>query len=502
MDTQKFDLDHPLIHFNASDGGNTPFTIRDAVEGVAIFGSNGSGKSSGSARAFALKYLSYGMGGLILTVKVSEKATWMKYLEQTNRLDDLILVEPGGKYHFNLLEYLGSHRPGGLAISENIAALIETILESNDEKNRGQASDPFWQESLHMTIVHLLDLLLLAYDAKNVSIRTLYDIALTVPKRGRETEDKPKPYSFDHAFQVAKDKVKKQAREFVKTLSEAEKEKLTDDEYYDRLIIENIPDAALFRSLDQFFNDHYKNLAEKTKSIVEFSFLGLMFRFLREPIYSLFTRHTCNFKPEDSLQGKVILINLPTKIYDVAGRLAQVAFKHIWQMAMERRNIQENARPVFLFADEAQEFLTPHDSAFQATARSSRICTVYITQSLGSYHGNMGGIKAEHKVLSFMATLGTKIFHNNSHIETNNWASDLIGFAYVEDESRGTTVAGNFSSTRNTSYKLEKMFRPEEFNGLKSGGPTNGYLVEGIMHRQNNPFHDGLSFRKITFKQN
>lgn len=500
MDTQTFSLDDVLINFSSADGIST-FDLRQAVEGVSIMGSNGSGKSSGSARAFALKYLSYGMGGLILTVKEGEKETWLDYLRQTNRMNDLILVEPGGKYHFNLLEYLGSHRPGGLAISENIAALIETILESNNEQSRGQASDPFWQESLHMTIVHLLDLMLLAYDAKKVSIRMLYDMALTVPKRGQQPEDKPKPYSFGHAFQAAKDKVQKQAKEFVKTLSEEEKQKMSDDDYYDRLIIENIPDAALFRSLDQFFHEHYRNLAEKTKSIVEFSFLGLMFRFLREPIYSLFTRHACNFKPEDSLRGKVILICLPTKVYDVAGRSAQVAFKHIWQMAMERRNVIENPRPVFLFADEAQEFLTPHDASFQATSRASRICTVYITQSLGSYHSNMGGMKSEYKVSSFMATLGTKIFHNNSHVETNNWASDLIGFAYVEDETRGTTVAGTFSSTRNTSYKLEKMFRPGEFNGLKSGGAKNGFLVEGIMHRQNTPFHDGLSFRKITFKQ-
>jgi type IV secretory pathway TraG/TraD family ATPase VirD4 len=499
MNAQNFDLEQVLINFSGQDG-NTPFTIRDAVEGISVMGSNGSGKSSGSARLFAHKYLANGFGGLILTVKNDEKETWLSYLRQTQRMDDLILVEPGGKYHFNFLAYEAAHKAGGQAISENLAQVIETVIDSNEEKNRGQASDPFWQDSLHMLVVNVLDLCMLAYD--KVSVRSLYNIALTVPKGGQDTEDKPKLHSFGHAFQTAKEKVKKQAKEFVKTLSEAEKEKLTDDDYYDRLVIENIPDAALFRSLDQFFNDHYKNLAIKTRGIVEFSLVGLLFRLLREPIYSLFCRHESNFTPEDCyLTGKVILINLPTKVYHKAGRDIQVAFKYIWQRVMERRNITENARPVFLFADEAQEFLHPHDVSYQATARSSRICTVYITQNLSSYHANMGGLKSEHKVNAFLGTLGTKIFHSNSDVQTNMYASDLIGSAYVEDESRGTTVAGDLSVTRNTSYRLEKMMRPEEFTNLKTGGPRNDFLVEGIVHRQNNPFYDGLSFRKITFKQ-
>jgi len=105
-------------------------------------------------------------------------------------------------------------------------------------------------------------------------------------------------------------------------------------------------------------------------------------------------------------------------------------------------------------------------------------------------------------VTAFLATLGTKIFHNNSHIESNICASDLIGSTYTEDETRGTIIAGKFSTTRNTSYKLEKMMRPEAFtSSLKTVGLNNGFLVEGIMRRQNTPFHDGRSFRKITFKQ-
>jgi len=499
MDANTFDLDQVLINFSGHDG-STPFTIRDAVEGVTIFGSNGSGKSSGSFRTFAHKYLAKNFGGLILTVKKSEKDDWLEYLRQTDRMKDLILVEPGGDYHFNFLEYEAAQKAGGRAISENLALVIETVIDSNEEKDRGQSSDTFWKDSLHHLVVNILDLCVLAYD--NVSVRALYDIALTVPKKGQKPEDKPKPNSFGHAFQAAKEKIRQQEKEFTESLSGEEKKKLSDDDdYYDNLIVENIPDAALFRSLDQFFTDYYRNLAEKTRGIIDFCFIGFLFRLLREPIYSLFCRHTSNFSPEDCLNGKIILLNVPTKLYHKAGRDIQVAFKYIWQRAMERRNVSDNSRPVFLFADEAQEFLHTHDVSYQATARSSRICTIYITQNLSSYHANMGGVKSEHRVNSFLGTLGTKIFHSNSDVQTNNYASELIGSAYTEDHSSTSTMAGKFSSTRGMSYKLERMMRPEEFTNLKTGGKRNNYMVEGIIHRQGDPFHNGLRFKKITFKQ-
>jgi|GEM_PF-4259272 len=43
------------------------WTLRNAVEGVQIFGGIGSGKTSGSGRMLGLKYLSAGLGGLVLS---------------------------------------------------------------------------------------------------------------------------------------------------------------------------------------------------------------------------------------------------------------------------------------------------------------------------------------------------------------------------------------------------------------------------------------------------
>jgi len=63
-----FDLDFPLLNWGDKDG-RMDWATSNAVEGVQIFDCIGSGKTSGSGRTLALKYLSVGFGGLVLTVK-------------------------------------------------------------------------------------------------------------------------------------------------------------------------------------------------------------------------------------------------------------------------------------------------------------------------------------------------------------------------------------------------------------------------------------------------
>jgi len=149
----------------------------------------------------------------------------------------------------------------------------------------------------------------------------------------------------------------------------------------------------------------------------------------------------------------------------------------------------------------AQHFLHEHDAEYQATARSSRIATVYISQNLPNYLANMGGAKSDFKVKSFLGTLGTKIFHANADIETNRYASELIGDIFYEETSQTSTAAGTFSSSRTKSLKIDRAVKPEEFAHLKTGGPLNSFRVEGYLHFQGNILKNGLNHIKIQFNQ-
>jgi hypothetical protein len=497
---ESFKLDYPLIDFAPINGITSPWTVRHAVEGVQIFGGIGSGKTSGSGRTIALKYLKAGFGGLVLTVKPDEKAQWQEYCKIAGREKDLIVLEPNGTHSFNFLEYESRNADGDEAITENIVEVLKTVIRAGESSDKGKSDDSFWESALDMLIFNVIDLCKLAKG--HVTIEDMYNIVQTLPKANESLEltDANKDKAFYKAFWKVK-------RDVLKTIDEAELayQKRTNN-VKARLSIEEImqiPVVRLFFFIDQFFDETFKNLSEKTRSIIEFTFSGFLFRLLREPIYSLFCKNTSTVTPKDSFDGKIILINLPVKLYHKVGQSCQILFKYIWQRTMEQRNVTTTSRPVFLFADEAQNFIHEHDANYQATARSSKIATVYITQNLPNYKALMTGEKGNHRVSSFLGTLGTKIFHANADIETNNYASELIGDIFNEVESKGTSLSGdNFTQTTNTSKELERAIRPEEFAMLLTGGERNKYQVVGVMHRQGDPFPNGKNYIKKGFLQN
>lgn len=508
-----YNLDDVLMEIPGS-GGLDAFTIRDAVEGVQIFGGIGSGKTSGSGRMLALKYLDAGFGGLVLTTKIEERRMWEEYCHEALRYDDLIIIEPGGKHRFNFIEYETVGRNKNAATS-NIVQMLKTVIQAGEERGGVSGKDPFWETALDMLIFNTIDLCFLAYG--KVTIELMYQIVLSAPKKDevkREEAKKddtkkeapkppePKLTAYLKATKAAQRAVNWQVEQWRKKLSQAERKTLNSKELVEAAIMEAIPDARLLHYVDQFFSDTFWNLSEKTKSVVSFSFSGFLYRLLREPLYSLFCRYSSTVSPEDCLDGKIILLDLPVKEYHKFGQDNQILLKYIWQRAMEKRDVRENGRPVFLWADESQNFLHPYDSAYQATARSSRIATVYISQNLPNYNASMPGESSEHRVKSLLGTFGTKFFHSNGDHTTNTYGSELFGEGYSEDISRTTTRVGdNFSVTETTSFKLEKLVRPERFAGLLTGGPENDLIVEGYMHRQSRLFPEGLSHRLLRFKQ-
>jgi hypothetical protein len=499
MSLTEFNLDTCLIEFPVKQEKES-WTIRDAVEGVQIFGGIGSGKTSGSGRMLALKYLAAGFGGLVLTVKPDEKEVWEEYCRMTGRENDLIVVTPGGKNTFNFLEYESASINEQKSSAANIVQVLKTVIRASEEKAGGKSDDPFWETALDMLISNIIDLCLLAYGT--VSVQLLYEIAQSVPRKDRvESGEQKSKNAFDKAFIAAVANVTKQIAIYESGLSRVEREKLYENESYDAELCNIIADARTIKFVDQFFTESFMNLSEKTRSIIDFSFSGFLFSLLREPIFSLFCRYPSTFTPDDCLEGKIILIDLPVKLHHKVGRDSQILFKYVWQRAMEKRRVKENSRPVFLWADEAQNFLHEYDPEYQATARSSRIATVYISQNLPNYHANMGGAKSEYRVKSFLGTLGTKIFHANADIETNRYASELIGDGMFEQTSETATAAGQFSSSQTTSVKFERILRPEKFTHLKTGSPQNNFIVEGYMHFQGMSQKNGLSHIKALFNQ-
>jgi hypothetical protein len=82
----RWPLDMPLVQF--SPLAEDAWTLEDAFQGTVIFGSTGSGKTSGSGQLLALKFLKAGFGGLVLCVDIEEANLWRSYLKAAGREKD------------------------------------------------------------------------------------------------------------------------------------------------------------------------------------------------------------------------------------------------------------------------------------------------------------------------------------------------------------------------------------------------------------------------------
>ena len=102
-----------------------------------------------------------------------------------------------------------------------------------------------------------------------------------------------------------------------------------------------------------------------------------------------------------------------------------------------------------------------------------------------------------------MGNLGTKIFHNNTCAKTNEYAAALFAKNWQGVPSHGTSnTDGRITFNENRTRHLEYTVLPREFTQLATGGPTNNFLVEGIVHRAGKIFRgSGHNAMKSIFSQ-
>ncbi len=449
-----FDLNRPIVKFSDRDF----WTIGDSFEGTQIFGATGSGKTSGSGQTIATTFLQAGYGGLVLTAKKDERATWERYCAMTGCSDHLLIISPQSGFTFNFLDY-ELNRPGvGAGLTENLVNLFTEIMEvAEDKGGRGANSEEYWSRTLKQLLRNTIDLLTLSQNT--LSVMDMYKVITSAPM---DFEDIQSETWRDESFCFQK-------------IREGEARTHSYSREQD------------FEITARYWLSEFPGLAEKTRSIIVSSFTSMADSFLRGVLRDMFCTET-NFLPEMTEEGVIILIDLPVKEYGDIGRYAQVLFKYIWQQTIERRIITQNSRPVFLWADESQFFISKYDQVFQTTARSSRAATVYLTQNLPNYLTTLGNRDI---VDSFLGNLQTKIFHSNGDAVTNEWAANIFAKNWQTRTSQNQSINrdGDWffskvtgkSSSINSSESLEYTVLPYEFTKLRKGGHHNNLKVDAYI---------------------
>jgi hypothetical protein len=446
----------PLIHY----GKGEVWTLNDAYQGTQVFGGTGSGKTSGSGRAIATTFLRQGYGGLILTAKPDERALWESYCAETGR--ELTVFAPDKDYYFNFLEYEYSHGGQGAGLTSNVAELFAAIAEANQGKSGGM--EAYWMNALKQLLRRAIDLVTQAKE--ELSLPMLLDVIMSAPQSLEEAiSDWWKKDSF-----------------CAECIREADVKRTET----------NAPDLDHTK---RYWLREFPALGDRTRSSIVSMFTVIADGFLTGPIRKLFCTRL-NILPEETHAGKVILVDLPVEVYNEVGICAQMVWKFCWQRATARREPdKDGGMPTFLWADESQFFCSSGDLKFQATARSKRACTVYLTQNLPTYFDKAG----QDRTNALLGNLQTKIFHANGCHQTNTWAADTIARGVTHRASTNISSSGmSFGSSEAIDYTVP----PAEFQRLRRGGAENNGVVDAYIFQAGRVWPStGESYLRASFKQ-
>lgn len=478
-----FDLETVLIRWNGAEG----FTLGDATTGVAVFGATGSGKTSGPGALLAKAYLKAGMGGLVLCSKVEERQQWEAWARATGRSADIVPVDTGNRARFNFLDWEAGRAGEGGGLTINIVALLDAIAgvfaQGDAGSGEGGGDNQFFRSALRHMLSNLVDLPLLA--SLPVSLPLMRLIAASAPLSLAQ-RDNPDWQKGSACWRILR-----------------EADEATND------------DPARWTDYEEcrsYWEIDFPTLSDRTRSVITLMFSMMARAFVTRPLRTLFSEDT-TIRPEDAFDGKIIIVDLPAQSFYEVGRAAALAWKHCFQQAVMRRAYSPRNRPVFLWADEAQNFITEKDAEYQAVARSAGGCTVYLTQQR---EGIRRVLKSDDATENLINNLQT-IFACQNNGQSNEWLSARIGSRYVKIATTnigrsgpgGATdflaEAGGQAGVSRTEQK-RAFIEPARFTTLKRGGPQNQGHVEAVVYCGGKLFaqSDGgepLPYKILTFRQ-
>lgn len=486
-----WNLSTPILAVSSED----ILTIKDFCAGCCIWGCTGSGKSTGSAQAIARSFLSAGFGALVLCVKKSEADWWKQLAREQGREQDIVHIHPKADMHFDFLNYEMQREGGGQ--TENILELFMKVIEITQRTELDKGENAYFYHACKQLLRNAIDLCRMAYG--RVSLRDIYQIVTSAPNSIEEMQS---------------DEWKQTSRcyDALTRCNELEEQKQQQNGYRNNIELDLCAN---------YFISEYPRFGDRLRSSISSIFTASADPWLRGQLRKLFVPEDepegFYLDPDNCKHGAIYLFDYPVKDGHL-GRISQSLYKYMWQLHMERRNVEKDGGlPVFLWADEATHFLLPEqDAIFAQTARSSRILTVLISQNISNYYAALGsGEHGINQTESLMGNLSIQIFHANTHEKTNRWASSLFAtqwqrVATVSSSDtggysageQGASASGSATSGLSMTEQQRNVVEPREFTMLANGGEEHDYLVEAIISQSGRLWNaTGSNYLKTVFDQ-
>ena len=314
-------------------------------QNILITGTIGTGKTSSAMYPFTEQLIEYEsenydkkIGMLILDVKGNYFNQVRKFAYKYNRLDDVIVIELGGKYKYNPL-----NKPNLKA--SVLANRLKVILELFS----GKTTESYWIDKSEQILCECIKFCRL-YNDGYVNFEELHNLVT------------------NQNYYIEK-------IEIVKKLFQ--KNKFSKEECYD-----------LLTSITFFEKEFYK-LDSRTMSILKSEITRITNCFISDyQVSKTFnpTQIEQNFYGLEEIlsKGKIVVLNMNIAEYKNLSKIIAAYLKLDFQSEVLSRLAQNNknkTRPVAFISDEYHEYITETDADFFAQSREAKCINIVATQS-------------------------------------------------------------------------------------------------------------------------
>jgi hypothetical protein len=473
----RWDLDRTLLYW--ADG--VPWTIGDACVGTQIFGTTGSGKSSGSLAAILKAMLSAGFGGLLLTAKGLDCPSYKKMARDAGRESDLLIFSPDSPLRYNFIDAEVQSGVGKTGLVENLTALLMTAARlGNKDGGGGRGEDQYFRDEAARLCGH--GLTVLSHCPERITIPDLHRLITSAPSSVEQVASADWQRS-SFCYQ---------------RLQVADRAPKSESQRLDWELVLN------------FFLNEWAALSSRTRSVVLSTLTSTTDKLSRGAARDMLSSPSPNVSPAMCYDGAIVIADFPVLVYRDIGQLIQVILKFCWQRAHSRRDVAANPRPTFIVADESHLLATEGDPVFQTTARSSRTAVVFATQGITNYLEAFGP-QSEAKVHTLLGNLQTQFCHQQTDIKTIQYMQELIGrsrqFVMNSSTSRESDWlaplfggGGNTGVSAGFSEQYEFELQASDLNSLAKGGAPD-WITEAIVYQGGRRFPNGRTWLRTAVKQ-
>lgn len=398
-------------------------------QNILITGTIGTGKTSSAMYPFTEQLIEYEsenydkkIGMLILDVKGNYFNQVRKFAYKYNRLDDVIVIELGGKYKYNPL-----NKPNLKA--SVLANRLKIILELFS----GKTTESYWIDKSEQILCECIKFCRL-YNDGYVNFEELHNLVT------------------NQNYYIEK-------IEIVKKLFQ--KNKFSKEECYD-----------LLTSITFFEKEFYK-LDSRTMSILKSEITRITNCFISDyQVSKTFnpTQIEQNFYGLEEIlsKGKIVVLNMNIAEYKNLSKIIAAYLKLDFQSEVLSRLAQNNknkTRPAAFISDEYHEYITETDADFFAQSREAKCINIVATQS---YTSLLKTLNDESILKVVIQNLINKIWFRTDDTYTIEEVQKQIG--KEEKEKISKSISENAKETK-YSY-VTKTFKSTDSNISESISST------------------------------